>query len=644
MLSKQPAARPDSGNAVLSALRALGDLGAEAQERASTNVPALTQGEQRYLSVVLAGGASHALHAPVWADPTITPEQAAGTQFDLSAVVAPFGATLHRLADGSVVAPVAAKGSAMDQAAQAARCALALRAHLRDVPMALATGRGNVATKLPVGEVIDRAARILARSTAGETGGRDDGPRPIRLDEVTAGLLDLRFDVSGDSRGLELRGEREVVETTRTLLGKPTPCVGRERGLLTLRGVFEECVAEPVARVVLVTAPAGVGKSRVGTEFLRGIAGQEVDVWMGRGDPMSAGSPFGLLAQALRRTGGLRDGEPAQVRQKKLRARVARHVPAGDQQRVTEFLAEVVGCEFPDDASVALRAARQSAVVMGDHIRRAWEDFVAAECAAHPVVLVLEDLQWGDLPTTKLVDSALKRASDLPLLVLAIARPDVTQIFPNLWAGRPVTQLQLSDLSRKAGEKLVRQVLGDAVAPELVARLLERAAGNAFYLEELIRAAFDGKGDALPETVLAMVPLILGTLWTVALMQLAGIKFNLVNVWALPLIIGSAAEYGVNIVLRYLESPAHGGGPRLARSTVMGVVFNGLTTIAGFGSLLVAHHRGVWSLGLLLVIGSAATLAASLIVLPTLVHLAGEPLQSPADRPGLGTVSASTGR
>ena len=53
----------------------------------------------------------------------------------------------------------------------------------------------------------------------------------------------------------------------------------------------------------------------------------------------------------------------------------------------------------------------------------------------------------------------------------------------------------------------------------------------------------------------------------------------------------------------------------------MGVVFNGLTTIAGFGSLLVAHHRGVWSLGLLLVIGSTMTLAASLVVLPTLVRL-----------------------
>ena len=113
------------------------------------------------------------------------------------------------------------------------------------------------------------------------------------------------------------------------------------------------------------------------------------------------------------------------------------------------------------------------------------------------------------------------------------------------------------------------------------------------------------------------------------------------NVWALPLIIGSAAEYGVNIVLRSLEVPAQSDGPRLARSTVMGVVFNGLTTMAGFGSLLVAHHRGVWSLGLLLVIGSAMTLTASLVVLPTLVHLAGERLRSSGANQDLATAVTS---
>jgi len=54
------------------------------------------------------------------------------------------------------------------------------------------------------------------------------------------------------------------------------------------------------------------------------------------------------------------------------------------------------------------------------------------------------------------------------------------------------------------------------------------------------------------------------------------------------------------------------------------VLFNGLTTMAGFGSLLIAHHRGVWSLGVLLVIGSATTLIAALVVLPTLARRTGE--------------------
>jgi len=175
-------------------------------------------------------------------------------------------------------------------------------------------------------------------------------------------------------------------------------------------------------------------------------------------------------------------------------------------------------------------------------------------------------------------------------------------------------------------------VTGQPVVAYEATRLIERTfrlgLAYAFALVAGIAALMIRR---VRETVLAMVPLILGTLWTVGIMQLAGLKFNLVNVWALPLIIGSAAEYGVNIVLRSLESQAHGDGRRLARSTVMGVVFNGLTTMAGFGSLLVAHHRGVWSLGLLLVIGSAMTLTASLVVLPTLVRLGGERLRSPAE-------------
>jgi uncharacterized protein len=131
-----------------------------------------------------------------------------------------------------------------------------------------------------------------------------------------------------------------------------------------------------------------------------------------------------------------------------------------------------------------------------------------------------------------------------------------------------------------------------------------------------------------PETMLALVPPLLGTVWAVGLMRVFHIGFNMANVWGLPLIIGASAEYGVNVLVRSMEARAR-GGPLLARSTVVAVLFNGLTTITGFGCLLVAHHQGMRSLGLLLTIGSATSLVAALVVLPVLVRL----FLQPADRP-----------
>jgi hopanoid biosynthesis associated RND transporter like protein HpnN len=122
------------------------------------------------------------------------------------------------------------------------------------------------------------------------------------------------------------------------------------------------------------------------------------------------------------------------------------------------------------------------------------------------------------------------------------------------------------------------------------------------------------------ETMLALTPLVLGTLWAIGLMHLFGLKLNLANVWGVPLIIGASAEYGLNVVTRVMEARTF-GGPFFARSTILAVAFNGLSTITGFGSLLVAHHRGIWSLGLLLTCGSLTSLVAALVVLPVLIHL-----------------------
>src|SRR5262249_14097826 len=152
---------------------------------------------------------------------------------------------------------------------------------------------------------------------------------------------------------------------------------------------------------------------------------------------------------------------------------------AADLQRVAEFIGEILGTPFPDERSMILREARKDAQLMGDQVRRAWEDFLAAECSAQPVLLVLEDLHWGDLPTVRLVGGALGRLKDKPWTVLALARPEVHDKFPALWAERGVQELRLRELNRKASERLVRQVLGDEASPDMMNRLVTQADGNA---------------------------------------------------------------------------------------------------------------------------------------------------------------------
>src|SRR5438445_13364613 len=80
----------------------------------------------------------------------------------------------------------------------------------------------------------------------------------------------------------------------------------------------------------------------------------------------------------------------------------------------------------------------------------------------------------------------------------------------------------------------------------------------------------------------------------------------------------ASSEGWTAIRSRVIEARAY-GGPSFARSTIMAVAFNGLSTITGFGSLLVAHHRGLWSLGLLLTCGSVTILFAALVWLSVLI-------------------------
>jgi eukaryotic-like serine/threonine-protein kinase len=373
-------------------------------------------------------------------------------------------------------------------------------------------GRAASTSTLPDDDVITRASRLLAQPPPAAS----DGVLPIALDEISAGLLDARFDVVEASSGLMLCGERALMQGARTLLGRPTSCVGRDWELSALAGILDECIDEREARAVIITAVAGMGKSRLAAEFVTRVAqrSEPVAVWVGRGDSLRAGATLDLLGQALRGALGIHGGEPLAERHAMLQARVAECVPAAERTRVAELLGELIGAAFPDDAiSASLRAARQDAQLMGEQLRKAWLDFLDAETAVQPVLLVLEDLHWGDFGTVRFLDAALRDRRDRPWMVLALSRPEVFEVFPKLWAERQnVQEIRLQELGRKAGERLVRQVLGDSVGPETLERLVKHAGGNAFYLEELIRASAEGKDRALPETVLAMVETRLGRL------------------------------------------------------------------------------------------------------------------------------------
>src|SRR5262245_2706626 len=180
--------------------------------------------------------------------------------------------------------------------------------------------------------------------------------------------------------------------------------------------------------------------------------------------------------------------------------------------------------------------------------------------------------------------------------------------------------------SRAGGRRFaqeLRSVDPDVTGPAIISfemiRLMERSYREATaYALGLVAVVTFGMLWRIRESILALLPLGLGLLWTIGLMGLLGLDFTMGNVFGLPLILGAAAEFGLNIVLSSIK----GGQPPttlIAHSTLGAVLVNGLTTIAGFASLLVASHRGIFGLGLLLTLGTVTTLIASLIVLPTLL-------------------------
>ena len=123
---------------------------------------------------------------------------------------------------------------------------------------------------------------------------------------------------------------------------------------------------------------------------------------------------------------------------------------------------------------------------------------------------------------------------------------------------------------------------------------------------------------SIRHSLLAALPLALGMAQTLGLMGLVGIDLNPANLIGIPLILGIAVDYGVHIVHDFLERP---GPYRISASTANSVLVDALTTILGFGALMVASHKGLESLGRVLTLGVTTCTFTSLVLLPAILAL-----------------------
>jgi hopanoid biosynthesis associated RND transporter like protein HpnN len=291
----------------------------------------------------------------------------------------------------------------------------------------------------------------------------------------------------------------------------------------------------------------------------------------------------------------------------------ANEAPAGDAQRELTRTAQDIGRlvikvrqSDPDTATAALTLLQ----------RQVYRDFVTSfqrlQSNLNPRLVGLTDVP---------PEIRRKFISDQGRFLLQI-HPAV-DIWDRDGAGRFVADLRAVD----------PQVTGTPIITHEAILLMERAyKQGTVYAIVLVSGLTFLMLRRVRETLLALLPLGLGLVWTIGLMYVFDLKFNLGNVFGLPLILGAAAEYGLNIVIRFMEGREH-GGPLIARSTIMAVLVNGLTTVVGFGSLMLAHHRGIFGLGLLLTLGTAASLIAALIVLPVLLRLLHRPAVPPLPPP-----------
>jgi tetratricopeptide (TPR) repeat protein len=482
-LARDPALRPADAGELARALARVGDLDNESPEPVvllqpkASKARTLGTGAWRLVATVLASIGQAALPA--------------GVERALRPLLRP-GDHLEIVRGERLVLALGLERSEGDEVLRAARAALLITRLIPGARVGVASGQVQGERGLSL-EALERAAEHLEKAAHGG----------VRVDEVTVPLLAGRFLLREDAGGATLLQEDESGGRGRQLLGRPTPMVGRERELEQLLDLYRDVVLGRDPQAVLVVGPAGVGKSRLRYELGRRLPAEveTPDLLLCRGDPVSERGGISCLGRALRGRLGVLDGEAASLQERKLDRFLESRERLGLDPAHGEFLGEIAGVRRAQPASEALRAARQTPALLLGRAQAAFEALVRVEERLAPQIFILEDLLWID-ELTREVCGALLGARDLRFFLVAFARPEIDAA-PPIWPGRPVARLDLRPLLPEDAGRLVDLAL-PGVDEETRRAIVERAGGNALFLEELTRHAAEGRSD-LPLSVISLV-------------------------------------------------------------------------------------------------------------------------------------------
>ena len=421
------------------------------------------------------------------------------------------GGTIEKYIGDAIVAAFGVPAAHEDDPARALRAALRMRRRLPAVNRELQSDHGvvlEVRIGVNTGEVlaaVDPApGEAMFTGDAVNVAARFEQEAPpgqiVTSERTMRAARGFRFralaplDLKGKSAPVRAFAvEDEIAHPERGVPGLSAPLVGRDTEIGVLRSVYERAAREGRPHLVTLYGDAGVGKSRLAREFVAWTERNELAplVLRGRCLPYGDGVTYWPLAEILKGHAGILDSDAPEVAVEKVR-KVGRDLlkpdVATDPVRAGAALAYTVGLEDPD---VSLGDADPREV--RDEVHAAWRSFFTALGRERPVVVLVEDIHWANPVMLDLLEELAERVEG-PVVFLCPSRPDLTAIRPG-WGGgrRNISSLALDPLSAGDAERLVHLLLTvDDLPPSVHERILERAEGNPFYLEEIVRRLIDG--------------------------------------------------------------------------------------------------------------------------------------------------------